>query len=65
MLAAAAELKVDSTPMEGFDKAKVGEILGLPSQNLSANTLLTVGVRSSEDTYAALPKARQKILKVI
>lgn len=44
-LAVAAELEVDSTPMEGFDPAKVDEILGLSERGLKSVVLLPLGYR--------------------
>ncbi len=53
-LAAAAELDVDSTPMEGFDPAKVDEILGLREKGLRSVVLLPLGYRQ-EDADWLLP----------
>ena len=58
-LAAAAEVKVDATPMEGFVPAQFDEILGLTEQGLHASVLLAVGYRAEGDWLAALPKARR------
>ena len=59
-LAAAAELEVDSTPMEGFDADRVDEILGLPAKGLHAVTLLPLGVRASEgDWLLPMKKVRK------
>jgi len=54
-LAAAAELGLDSCPMEGFDTEAFNKILNLP-KNLYPAVLLTVGYRSSEDVLK--PKVR-------
>ncbi len=43
-LAACAELKIDSCPMEGFDPAGFGEILNLPA-NMKAVATLSIGYR--------------------
>jgi nitroreductase len=48
-IAACAELKIDSTPMEGFESEKYNEILGLSSKGLKADVLLAIGYRSDED----------------
>ncbi len=50
-IAAAAELKVDATPMEGFDNAALDELLGLPEQGLRSVTLLPLGYRDSENDW--------------
>lgn len=52
-MAQAAELKVDSTPAEGFSNAKVDEILGLEKLGLKSVTLLYLGYRDSENDYLA------------
>lgn len=58
-LAAAAE-GVDCTPMEGFDPAKVDEILGLRARGLRSVTLLPLGYRQeSGDWLAKLAKVRR------
>ena len=59
-LIAAAELKVDSTPMEGFDPAKVDEILGLRERGLRSVLLLPLGYRADEgDWLVNLKKVRR------
>ena len=59
LLAAASELRIDSCPMEGFDKAKFDEILGLKEKGLTASVLGAVGYRSAEDTHQFLKKVRK------
>jgi nitroreductase len=58
-LAAAAEVEVDATPMEGFVPAKYDEILGLTAQGLTASVILTLGYRGEGDWLAGLPKVRR------
>ena len=48
-LTAAALENVDATPMEGFSAEALDKILGLPEQNLSAVTILTLGYRDEEN----------------
>ncbi|AZI67759.1 NAD(P)H-dependent oxidoreductase [Kaistella daneshvariae] len=50
-MAQAAELKIDSTPAEGFDNAKVDEVLGLRALGLKSVTLLYLGYRDIEKDY--------------
>lgn len=58
-LIAAAEEAVDSTPMEGFDPAKVDEILKLRERGLRSVVLLPLGYRAVEgDWLVALKKVR-------
>jgi len=56
-LAAAAELNVDSCPMEGFDATKVKEILGLGDEFMPV-VMLPVGYRDETDEYLKKSKFR-------
>ena len=59
-LIAAAEEGVDSTPMEGFDPAKVDEILKLRERGLRSVILLPLGYRAAEgDWLVNLKKVRR------
>ena len=59
-LIAAAELKVDSTPIEGFDPAKVDEILDLKQKGLRSVVLMPLGYRADEgDWLVNLTKVRR------
>lgn len=59
LMQAAAELKIDTCPMEGFESDKYNEILGLEDKNLNAAVVLAVGYRSAEDETQHLPKVRK------
>ncbi len=59
LLSAAADLKIDACPMEGFDHEKYNEILGLNSQNLNAAVVATIGYRSEEDETQHYKKVRK------
>jgi nitroreductase / dihydropteridine reductase len=59
LIAAAAE-HVDSTPMEGFDPAKVDEILGLRARGLRSVVMLPLGYRADDgDWLVNLKKVRR------
>ncbi len=59
-LLAAAELKIDSTPMEGFEPEKVDAILGLAELGLRSVLLLPLGYRAAEgDWLVNLKKVRR------
>jgi len=59
-IAEAALLKVDATPMEGFDNAKYDEVLKLNEQGLKSVTVLPLGYRDTEnDWLVGLKKVRQ------
>jgi nitroreductase/dihydropteridine reductase len=63
-IAAAAELKVDTTPMEGFDNAALDDLLNLKERGLRSVTLLPLGYRDPENDWLVklkkvrTPKAR-------
>jgi nitroreductase len=59
LLNAAAELKIDVTPMEGFEPAKVNEILGLEKLGLNASLIATLGYRHEEDATQHYKKVRK------
>ena len=59
-IAAAAELGVDATPMEGFDKNGVDQFLKLEEKGLRSVVLLALGKRKEEgDWLLPLKKVRQ------
>lgn len=59
LLNAAAELKIDATPMEGFVPAEVNEILGLEKLGLNAALIATLGYRHDEDATQHYKKVRK------
>jgi nitroreductase len=59
VMAMAAEMKIDSGPMEGFDPLKYQEMLDLKSKNLMPVVVLPIGYRSDEEYLANLPKVRK------
>ncbi len=59
-LAEAALLKVDATPMEGFDNAQYDEILNLKEKGLRSVTIMPLGYRDETgDWLVNLKKVRQ------
>ncbi len=50
-IAQAAELKVDSTPIEGFYPDQLDELLGLKDKGLKSVTLLTLGYRDADNDW--------------
>lgn len=59
LINSAAVLKIDATPMEGFDAAKVDEILGLGAKGLSAAVVAAIGYRHEEDAMQHAKKVRK------
>ena len=61
-LVAAAEEKVDSTPMEGFNSKALDELLKLEEKGLKSVVLLPLGYRDENtDWLLNLPKVRRPI----
>jgi nitroreductase len=59
LLNAAAELKIDVTPMEGFVAEEVNEILGLDKLGLNTSLMATLGYRHEDDTTQYHKKVRK------
>ncbi len=64
-LLAAAALKIDACPMEGFNRWAFDDVLGLGKRGLAAVVCAAVGYRSAEDKYAKVPKVRYEAADVI
>ncbi len=60
LLSAAAEIKVDVCPMEGFDAKVFNEILELDKKGLNTAVIATIGYRSEEDDTQHYPKVRKE-----
>ena len=50
-IAQAAELKIDTTPVEGFNNQQLDELLGLTEKGLKSVTLLPIGYRDNEGDW--------------
>lgn len=59
LLSAAADLKIDSCPMEGFDAAKVAQVLNLKELNLTPSVIAALGYRSTQDPTQHYQKVRK------
>lgn len=59
LLNAASELKIDATPMEGFNAAEFNKILGFDKLGLNATVIATVGYRHNEDDAQHHKKVRK------
>jgi nitroreductase/dihydropteridine reductase len=65
-MVAAANEGVDSTPMEGFDPAKLDEMLGLRERGLRSVTILPLGYRQEEgDWLVKLKKVRRPLAEFV
>lgn len=58
LLASAAMLGIDASPMEGFAPQQYDSILQLKDRGLTATVSCALGYRSGEDRYARTPKVR-------
>ncbi len=65
LLSAAAMMGIDACPMEGIDKAKYDEILGLPAEGFTAMCAAAVGYRAADDQYGKLAKVRFPLDEVV
>ena len=59
LLTAAAELGIDTCPMEGFNAAKFDEILGLKEKGLTTSVIAAIGFRAEDDMFSKLIKVRK------
>ncbi|QDJ13810.1 NAD(P)H-dependent oxidoreductase [Mergibacter septicus] len=61
-LAQAAELKIDTTPVEGFDHDLVDRVLELPQKGLKSVSLMYIGYADEEkDWVANMKKVRRPV----
>lgn len=68
LLNAAAELKIDVTPMEGFEPEKVNELLGFNELGLNASLIATIGYRHEDDAtqfYKKVRKSKEELFTTI
>lgn len=68
LLNAAAELKIDVSPMEGFEPEVYNEILGLKEKGLHASLVATVGYRHEDDAtqhYIKVRKPKSELFETI
>lgn len=59
-LLAAADLRIDATPMEGFDNKAVDELLDLPAKGLKSTVMMALGYKDEDtDWWNKLEKVRR------
>lgn len=59
-LLAAADLRVDATPIEGFNNKAVDELLNLPQQGLKSTVLMALGYKDeTTDWWGKLDRVRR------
>lgn len=59
LINSAALLKIDATPMEGFNATQFNEILGLDKLGLNAAVIATIGYRHEDDAMQHAAKVRK------
>jgi nitroreductase len=65
LLTVCAVEEIDACPMEGFEKDKFDEILGLSEQGLASVVMVALGYRSEKDKYQHLAKVRKDLSNVV
>ena len=65
MMAAAAQMEIDTCPMEGFVPAKYDELLDLESKNLRSVLVLPVGYRAEDDAAQHQKKVRLPLDEIV
>lgn len=65
LIASAASMGIDVSPMEGFDSKKFDEILGLEALGLESKVIASVGFRAADDEHAHFKKVRFPKEKVV
>lgn len=65
LLIAAADLKIDTCPMEGFIPEEYDRILGLSEQGLHATVIAAIGYRSREDNLQHAKKSRRTLDDIV
>ncbi len=58
LVTSAALLGIDAAPMEGFERTRYDDILGLTAKGLTASVIAALGYRKESDKYASLAKVR-------
>ena len=53
--------RIDSCPMEGFDRAQFDAVLNLKEKGLKSVLLLPVGYRAEDDMFSEFKKVRKKL----
>lgn len=65
LITSAALLGIDVAPMEGFERCRYDDLLGLRTRGLSSTVIAALGYRLPTDKYAAAPKVRFPVETVV
>lgn len=61
LMMAAAEMKIDTCPIEGFDENQYDKILGMKEKGLKTVVTVALGYRSKDDEYQHAKKVRRPL----
>ncbi len=61
LLQTCSTLRIDATPMEGFDSNQYAEILGMNNEEYKINLVCPIGYRHEEDSSKDLKKVRKSL----
>ncbi|MCF8332157.1 MAG: NAD(P)H-dependent oxidoreductase, partial [Bacteroidales bacterium] len=61
LMTKAAEMKIDTCPIEGFDESSYDEILHMDEKGLKTTVVIALGYRAEDDTYQHAKKVRRPI----
>lgn len=59
LMTSAAEMKIDTCPIEGFDESSYDEILHMDEKGLKTTVVIALGYRAENDTYQHAKKVRR------
>jgi nitroreductase len=65
LVTSAALLGIDACPMEGIERGRYDDLLGLKARGLTTAMIVTLGYRAPTDKYATAPKVRFPVSRVI
>jgi nitroreductase len=65
LLHSAASMKIDASPMEGFDPAGYDEVLGLKEKGLTAAVICALGYRHEDDKHQHAVKVRKTLKDLV
>lgn len=65
LITSAALLGIDACPMEGIERSRYDDILGLKAHGLATTMVVTLGYRAATDKYATTAKVRFPASQVI
>ena len=65
LLLAAADMKIDACPMEGFEPDAYDDLLGLKEKGLHTTVIIPIGYRAHDDEYQHVQKSRRDLDEIV